>query len=215
MQKKLFFWLCYYLQSYNPPFSTIIMTENFIQFISQIVVFADEELEQAAHLFTEKTLRKGEFWVKEGEYNADMLFVNKGMLRSYFLKDEIEKTFDLTIENQLVTSTYSYSFGLPSKDFIQAVEDTHVIVVKKEHLEILYQLSGKWERLGRLLFESYANEQEIRLRSFIAETAQERYERLADTQPELIRRTPQIYLANFLGITPQSLSRLRRKIVNK
>ncbi|MCU0471143.1 MAG: hypothetical protein MUF58_21400 [Arcicella sp.] len=215
MQKKLFFWLCYYFQELQSAVFTITMTENFIQFISQIVVFTEEELQQAAHLFSEKSLKKGEFWVKEGEYKADMLFVNKGMLRSYFLKDEIEKTFDLTIENQLVTSTYSYSFGLPSKDFIQAVEDTHIIIVQKENLERLYELSGKWERLGRLLFESYANEQEIRLRSFIAETAQERYERLADTQPELIRRTPQIYLANFLGITPQSLSRLRRKIVNK
>lgn len=60
-----------------------------------------------------------------------MLFVNKGMLRSYFLKDEIDKTFDLTIENQLVTCTYCYTFGLPSKDFIQAIEDTYLCIIIK------------------------------------------------------------------------------------
>lgn len=191
------------------------MTQNFIQFIQQIVPFTDEELQKVNHLFTEKSLKKGEFWVKEGEFNADMLFVNKGMLRSYFIKDEIEKTFDLTIENQLVTCTYCYSFELPSKDFIQAVEDTYLCIISKDNLDALYAQSVKWERLSRILFEGYTIGQEIRLRSFIAETAQERYEKLAEQHPELIQRTPQIYLANFLGITPQSLSRLRRKITSR
>jgi CRP/FNR family transcriptional regulator, anaerobic regulatory protein len=191
------------------------MTQNFIQFIKEIVPFTDEEIQKAEFLFTEHLLKKGEFWVKEGEFNADMLFVNKGMLRSYFLKDEVEKTFDLTIENQLVTCTYCYTFGLPSKDFIQAVEDTHLCIISKDNLETLYAQSFKWERLSRILFEGYTIGQEIRLRSFIADTAQERYEQLATEQPELMQRTPQIYLANFLGITPQSLSRLRRKIISK
>jgi CRP/FNR family transcriptional regulator, anaerobic regulatory protein len=191
------------------------MTPSLIQFIKKVVPLTDEELQNANHLFTESLLKKGEFWVKEGEFNADMLFVNKGMLRSYFLKNEVEKTFDLTIENQLVTCTYCYTFGLPSKDFIQAVEDTNLCIISKENLETLYTQSYKWERLSRILFEGYTIGQEIRLRSFIADTAQERYEQLATEQPELLQRTPQIYLANFLGITPQSLSRLRRNIIKK
>lgn len=191
------------------------MTPNFINFIRQFVSFTDEEIQNASHLFTEKSLKKGEYWVKEGEFNADMLFVNKGMLRSYFVKDEIEKTFDLTIENQLVSCTYCYFFGLPSKDFIQAIEDTYLCIISKDNLDALYAQSVKWERLSRMLFEGYTIGQEIRLRSFIAETAQERYEQLVKNQHELIQRTPQIYLANFLGITPQSLSRLRRKITSK
>lgn len=191
------------------------MTQNLIQFIKQLVVFTDEEIQEIQHLFIEKTLKKGDFWVKEGEYNSDILFVNKGMLRSYFIKDEVEKTFDLVIENQLLTATESYSSGLPSTDYIQAIEETYLTVITKNNLEILYSKSPKWERLSRIIFESYTLEQEIRIRSFIAENAQERYERLSTDQPELMQRTPQIYLANFLGITPQSLSRLRRKIVKK
>ena len=88
-------------------------------------------------------------------------------------------------------------------------------MITKENLDILFSQSAKWERLGRLIFEGYTISQEVRLRSFISETAQERYERLAKYQPKLIQRTPQIYLANFLGITPQSLSRLRRKITSR
>jgi CRP/FNR family transcriptional regulator, anaerobic regulatory protein len=191
------------------------MTQNLIQFINQIVPFTDEEIQNIQHLFIEKNLKKGKFWIKEGEFNSDVLFVNKGMLRSYFVKEEVEKTFDLVIENQIVTATECYSTGLPSTDFIQAVEDSYLSVISKDSLEILYSKSSKWERVGRIIFEYYTLEQEIRIRSFIAETAQERYERLATEQPELMQRTPQIYLANFLGITPQSLSRLRRKIISK
>lgn len=191
------------------------MTQNLIQFIKQLVSFTDEEIQDIQHLFVEKTLKKGEFWVKEGEFNSDILFLNKGMLRSYFVKREVEKTFDLVIENQILTATESYASGLPSTDFIQAVEDTYLSVITKDNLEILYSKSFKWERVGRIIIEYYTIEKEIRIRSFISETAQERYERLAKDQPELMQRTPQIYLANFLGITPQSLSRLRRKIIPK
>ena len=191
------------------------MTQNLIQFVKQLVPFTDEEIQEINHLFIEKFLKKGEFWVKEGEFNSDILFINKGMVRSYFIKDEVEKTFDLVIENQIVTATESYSSGLPSTDYIQAVEDTYLSIITKDNLDVLYSKSHKWERVGRIIFETYTLEQEIRIRSFISETAQERYERLATEHPELIQRTPQIYLANFLGITPQSLSRLRRKIVNK
>ena len=190
------------------------MTTNLIQFIKNIVPFTDEEIQESGLLFSEKILKKGEFWVKKGELKSDVLFVNKGMLRSYFLKNEVEKTFDLTIENQIVTFTESYSYGLPSSDFIQAVEDTYLSIISRESLDNLFAQSAKWERLGRLIYEAYTIGQEIRLRSFIAETAQERYEQLYKNQPQLIQRTPQIYLANFLGITPQSLSRLRRNIVN-
>ena len=190
------------------------MTTNLIQFIKNIVPFTDEEIQESGLLFSEKILKKGEFWVKKGELKSDVLFVNKGMLRSYFLKNEVEKTFDLTIENQIVTFTESYSYGLPSSDFIQAVEDTYLSIISRESLDTLFAQSAKWERLGRLIYEAYTIGQEIRLRSFIAETAQERYEQLYKNQPQLIQRTPQIYLANFLGITPQSLSRLRRKIIN-
>jgi CRP/FNR family transcriptional regulator, anaerobic regulatory protein len=189
------------------------MTKNFIEFISQITTFTDEEMQLAKSLFTERTLKRGDFWIREGEFKADLVFVNKGMLRAYFIKAEIEKTFDLVIENQVITSANCYSLGLLSNYYIQAVEDSHISTISKENLEILFTQTPKWERVGRIVAEAYTVEQEDRIRSFIADTAQERYANLSQSQPELLQRTPQIYLANYLGITPQSLSRLRRNIV--
>ena len=189
------------------------MTKNFIEFISRITTFTDEEMQLTKSLFKEHRLKRGEFWVKEGEIKSDLVFINKGMLRTYFMKGEIEKTFDLVIENQIITSANCYSLGLPSNYFIQAVEDTFLATISKDDLEKLFSQTPKWERVGRIVAEAYTVEQEDRIRSFVADTAQERYENLAKNQPALIQRTPQIYLANYLGITPQSLSRLRRNIV--
>lgn len=189
------------------------MTKNFIEFISQITTFTDEEMQLAKSLFTEHRLKRGDFWVKEGEIKSDLVFINKGMLRAFFIKGEIEKTFDLVIENQIITSANCYSYGLPSAYSIQAVEDTSIASISKENLEKLFKQTMKWERIGRIVAEAYTVEQEDRIRSFVADNAQERYESLARNQPALIQRTPQIYLANYLGITPQSLSRLRRNIV--
>ena len=179
------------------------MTKNFIEFISRITTFTDEETQLAKSLFKEHRLKRGEFWVKEGEIKSDLVFINKGMLRAYFMKTEIEKTFDLVIENQIVTSANCYNFGLPSNYFIQAVEDSLLSTISKDDLEKLFSQTAKWERVGRIVAEAYTHEQEDRIRSFVADTAQERYENLAQNQPALIQRTPQIYLANYLGITPQ------------
>ncbi len=189
------------------------MTKIFIEFISQITTFTDEEIKLAEPLFIEHHLKRGDFWIKEGEFKDDLLFVNKGMFRAFFMKGEIEKTFDLITENQVFSSANCYSLGVPSRDYIQAVEDTNFISISKENLEIIFANSAKWERTGRIVAEFYTVEQEDRIRSFIVDTAQERYENLAKNRPTLIQRTPQIYLANYLGITPQSLSRLRRNIV--
>ena len=189
------------------------MTKNFIDFIGQITTFTTEEIKLAEPLLVDHYLKKGEFWIKEGEFKDDLLFVNKGMLRAFFMKRDIEKTFDLIAENQVFTSANCYSLGVPSRDYIQAVEDTHFCSISKENLEIMFSHSVKWERAGRIIAEFYTVDQEDRIRSFIVDTAQERYEKLAKNRPELIQRTPQIYLANYLGITPQSLSRLRRNMV--
>ncbi|MDR6560631.1 MULTISPECIES: hypothetical protein [Arcicella] len=188
------------------------MRDNLIAFVRKYVNFSDEDIEFAQPYFTDVILKKGGFWVKKGEYNADVAFINKGMLRSYFIKDNVDITYDLSFEDQIITSTSSYSQGLPSIDYIQAIEDCDLCAITKINLDFLYSHSPKWERLGRVLYENYTVQQEIRLRSFISETARERYEALSKHKPELLRRTPQIYLANYLGITPQSLSRLRREI---
>ena len=189
------------------------MTKNFIEFIRKIISFSTDEIKIVEPLFVEHHLKRGEFWIKEGEFKDDLLFVNKGMFRAFFMKGDFEKTFDLIAENQVFTSANCYSLGVPSRDYIQAVEETHFCSISKENLEIMFAHSVKWERAGRIIAEFYTVEQENRIRSFIVDTAQERYKSLAKSRPELIQRTPQIYLANYLGITPQSLSRLRRNIV--
>ncbi|MFY7826865.1 MAG: Crp/Fnr family transcriptional regulator [Flectobacillus sp.] len=188
------------------------MKPNMIAFVRRFVDFSDEEIAAAHSLFEERFIKKGEFFIKSGEYNTSIGFINKGLMRSYFIQNNQETTFQITLENQFVTSMTCYVLNQPSNDFIQAIEDTDICVISKETLEDLCNRFHNWDKFGRLTYEQVALEQEIRLRSFISETAQERYEKILEFQPELINRVPQVYLSNFLGITPQSLSRLRRNI---
>ncbi len=188
------------------------MTQNLIDLLRQIVTFTDEEFSAIVPLFKERKIKKGDFWVKTGEINPDIFYIETGLMRSYFIKDGIEKTFDIMNENDLCVSPSSFFYNLPSVDSIQAIEDCEILFMTKEDLNYLYDQSAKWERLGRLIFEHYTYSYELRLRTFISDTAQERYEKMLIDSPDLVRRMPQIYLANFLGITPQSLSRLRKNM---
>ncbi len=189
------------------------MKDNLIALVRKYVDFSDEEVKEAQPYFSDMILKKGEYWVKQGEYRAGFAFINKGMVRSYFIKDKTDITFDLSIENQFFTSSSSFTLASESNESIQAIEDCDLCAISKDNLEELYKISEKWSRFNRILCENYTIQQNLRVRSFIAETAKERYEALLTVKPELIRRTPQIYLANYLGITPQSLSRLRREII--
>lgn len=188
------------------------MKPNMIDFVRQFVDFTDEEITVAHHLFEEKFIKKGSYFIQAGEYNTAIGFINKGLMRSFFIKNNQETTFQLSLEHQFVTSMSCYVLNQPSTDYIQAIEDTDICVIDKAALETLCNQFHNWDKFGRLTYQQVALEQEVRLRSFIAETAQERYERILKEQPALIHRVPQVYLSNFLGITPQSLSRLRRNI---
>ncbi|WP_081681335.1 Crp/Fnr family transcriptional regulator [Flectobacillus major] len=188
------------------------MKPSMINFVKSFVNFTPEEIEAAHCLFEERTIKKGEYFIKAGEYNAAIGFINKGLTRSFFVQNNQETTFQISFENQFVTSMTCYVLNQPSNDYIQAIEDTDLCVISKETLENLCNQYHNWDKFGRLTYQQVALEQEIRLRSFISETAQERYERISKEQPALINRVPQLYLSNFLGITPQSLSRLRRNI---
>lgn len=188
------------------------MKPNMIAFVRRFVDFSDEEIAAAHSLFEEKFIKKGEYFIKSGEHNTAIGFINKGLMRTFFVQNNQETTFQLALENQFVTSMTCYVLNQPSNDYIQAIEDTDICVISKETLEKLCNQYHNWDKFGRLTYEQVALEQEIRLRSFISETAQERYEKILKFQPELINRVPQVYLSSFLGITPQSLSRLRRNI---
>lgn len=184
--------------------------ENYLQFIQQIHPLSQESIEAIVPFLTQRSFTKKEFLVRQGNISDELHFIVSGCVREYFEDanaDEINTWFGF--ENAVAVSTYSFFSQKPSLTNIQALEDTETIVIKHEDLQKLFNQFHEIERLGRLLAEQYLIQiEEIKI---ILQTlsARQRYEYLLQHKPEFVKRIPLKYLASFLGIKLETLSRVR------
>lgn len=188
------------------------MLENLLNFIKQFVDFDQQELVAMQDRIDIIRLNKNEIFIHEGEIADRIAFTNKGYLRVYYNHEGTEITRDITPLHSFATALPSFISQTPSFEIISAITDCELIIIKKADLEYLYANFPKWERLGRRIIEEMFVDSQQRIYSFINETAETRYKRLLSKYPDLNRDVPLKYIADFLGIKLQSLSRLRRKI---
>lgn len=179
------------------------------QFISD---FTKEELDLIEKHFYPKKLGKNEHLLQVGEVAKEVFFIYKGIMRNYVpisKKGHITNYF--AEEGMFNTSAVSFFTQQPSYEAVQAIEPCEGLAIQFENLEALYDQYHNWERLGRLFLQAILIKQDLRLRWFIEKSAIERYEAFLKTYPHLMQRIPQYYGASYLGITPESLSRLRSR----
>ena len=182
--------------------------------IDSIVALEDEEWEKFRGFFQCVRLNKNDYLLKEGQVCDFVGFINSGAL-VYFkvLENGTEVTTDFAFENDWVTNNQSRLSNSPSLINIKAIESTELIVLKTSDLPDIYILLPKIERLGRILIEQAfvrITAQSIDLQIL---SAKERYEQLLQKSPEIIQRAPLYHIANYLGIAPKSLSRIRKEIL--
>jgi CRP/FNR family transcriptional regulator, anaerobic regulatory protein len=181
--------------------------------IASIVSLTDEELLLFCDSFEAKTLHKNEFFLEEGQICNYIGFVNQGVM-IYFksMDDGNEVTTDFAFEGDWVTVNQSRLNNSPSFINIRAIEHSELLVIKQQDLSVLYNKIPKIERLGRILMEqAYLRivQQSVDLQVL---TAKERYENLLHKYPEIFQKVPLYHIANYLGIAPKSLSRIRKEI---
>jgi CRP-like cAMP-binding protein len=161
-------------------------------------------------------LKKKQHFVEAGEVCETLGFILSGSVRFYHLIDGNDITGYFCFENEYVSSYRSFLTGHASENYIEALEPTIILTVSKRNWQLMLNnpmLAYKMERFGRLLAEHYLICYEERVNSFITQTPEERYLKLLETGREVLQRMPQHYIANFLGITPVSLSRIRKRIL--
>lgn len=185
---------------------------NLITFICKYVDFTNEDLSLIYDKIEIVKLKKNEIFINEGEIANKIAFTNKGYLRVYYNFDGEEITRDITPLHTFATALPSFVTQKPSFEVISAITDCELVTVKKENLDFLYSNYPKWERLGRRIIEEMFVESQRRIYSFITETAETRYKNLLKQYPDMIQEVPLKYIADFLGIKLQSLSRLRKTI---
>jgi CRP-like cAMP-binding protein len=184
--------------------------------IQRFVAFTDEEWELLLPDLQYRNLARGETWINEGKKEQFIGFVLEGNMRHYYTRDGEEKTTYFYFENHLVSSYFSAITGMPSPLTIEALTDTRLLTFSYAHLKWMYDQSPKWERFGRLLAEYLALGLEERMAGLLMMSAEERYlQLLQGNKQKIIERIPQHYIANYLGITPVSLSRIRKRLGEK
>jgi len=188
---------------------------RFRQYLENFVVFTNAEWTLFSEQLYQRNLRKRDILVENGKICNEVGYILEGSLRFYFVKDGQEISNYFCFEGGLVSSYSSFLKRTPSFPTIQAMEDASVICFSYAGLHQLLQnplVALKMERFGRLVAEYLICCYEERVVTFVTQSPEERYQELLQKQPNLLQRIPQHYIANYLGITPVSLSRIRKRI---
>lgn len=181
--------------------------------IAPIVSLTDEELLLFSNYIEVKKFAKNEFFLKEGQICNYIGFVNKGVLIYYKTKDNGDEiTTDFAFEGDWVTVNQSRLNNSPSLINIKAIENAELMVIGQQDLDDLYIKIPKIERLGRILIEQAYLKIVRQNVDFQLLTATERYENLLRSYPEIFQKVQLYHIANYLGIAPKSLSRIRKEI---
>lgn len=184
--------------------------------ISKFIEFNEAEWAMVSRHLELKKLKKKGLFAEPGLVCSEIGFVLTGSVRYFNVKDGEEITGYFSFENELVSSYRSFLTREPALNYIQALEDTQLVIITHKNMQAMLAnplLAYKMERFGRLAAEYYLICYEERMSSFITKTPEERYLDLLNTGRDIIQRMPQHYIAHFLGITPVSLSRIRRRIM--
>lgn len=188
------------------------MSNDLKIFLNQYANFSDRELEIITSQFIKKSVKKNTYLLNEGETCKDLAFVQKGCLRLYYLKEDIEVSVWFAFPQSSAIEIYSFISGSPSNYFLQAIEDTEVLYLPKTELTKLYSHQPKMQEMMRKFWEDVILNLLERFTALQTDSAEKRYIELLK-KPDYLEAIPQKYLASFIGVTPTSLSRIRKKII--
>jgi CRP-like cAMP-binding protein len=190
------------------------MKNILFDFISKYVSLTEEEQQAILALDIFRSVRKGTILLKEGQRSKESYFVLKGCIRTYYIVDGEEKTTAFYTEMEAVTPHCVFS-KMPSEYYVSCVEDCILTVSNADMEASINGKFPKFETMCRILSEERLAQQQIDFDKFKTSSPEQRYIDLLNSRPDLIQRVPQHQLASFLGVKPQSLSRLRARILEK
>jgi len=183
------------------------------KYISTYFSATKEEVEQISNAFQPLELKKGDYFLHAGRLSDRLGFIQSGILREYLIIDDREVTKWISTAGYFAVDIASFHFLQPSRWNIQALSDCEMYVLDKKSHDKLGQELDRWETLEKLFIAKCFAALENRVVQHIALSASERYQQLCEFAPELFNLVPQQYLASMLGITAETLSRLRRAAI--
>ena len=192
------------------------MYELFFQSFNKKVALTQEEQGVIKSYVTPKKLRKKQYLLQEGDVCKYFAFVEKGALREYSIDENgNEHIIQFALEGWTISDLYSFLTGEPATYNIDALEDAELVLISKSAHEELLQKVAKYETYTRLQITGAYIAMQRRLNSIISLPLEERYAGFIALYPNIVQRVPQHMIASYMGLTPETLSRIRRRISSK
>jgi CRP-like cAMP-binding protein len=191
------------------------LENKLLKYFSQIMPLSNEEVEGISATMEIRNFKKGTILLKEGQISTEAYFVIDGCVRQYFLVDGEERTNNFFTEEQWVISLTSMTRQIPSTHFMECCLDCTLVVGNREKEEDLYRKFPRLETVSRKVMEKVLAEQQMIMESYTTDTPEQRYLKILKTRPDLFQRLPQYQIASYIGVKPESLSRIRKRLVRK
>lgn len=185
--------------------------ETFKKFINKYVTLTEKDWKLIAACFEKEVIKKDELILREGQICRHLYFLETGLLHYFITKDGLDSTKYFTIAPYCFTSQISFTTQIPCAENIQAIEDSIIYKATLQQTNKLLELQS-WNTFVRKIIQEVQFFTDEILQETKNDTASDRYKRLLETNPELLQRIPLKIMASFLGIAPQSLSRIRKSI---
>ena len=191
------------------------MYERYFHHFNQMVPLTQEEWELIQNYLTLKKLRKRQYLLQEGDICKAVAFVEKGALRLYNVSENgTEHIVLFAVEGQFMTDLSSFFAREPSIYNIDAIEDSELVVITQTASDELRKVSQKYQEFAFLETSEAYIQLAKRMTSIISLSLEERYQELITNYPNIVQRVPQHMIASYMGLTPETLSRVRKRISN-
>jgi CRP-like cAMP-binding protein len=187
------------------------MIDNLLNYCSKFIHLTALDKEAMELNFRSIKIKRKDYLLKEGMVCDFVAFLNSGVIRHFHIKDGNEITCDITLHDNFITDFKSLTHNIPTNYYFQILKDAELFLIKRNDLYRLYTENRNIESFGRIMAEQVAQRTIDIAMSLSSEKPQERVEKLIKQRPDLIQEVPQRYLANLLGISPESLSRIRAR----
>lgn len=191
------------------------MKNKFADYFLRISNLTAEEVNVLTEGMIIKKFPKGSFLLKEGQLSTDTYFILEGCVRQFTVLDGDDKTTNFFTEEQWIISLENFTSKTPSKYSLVCVEDTTVVVGNEQKAQELFAQHPRFETISRQIMETVFFEQQALMTSYITDKPEQRYLKLLETRPDIFQRVPQYDIATYIGVKPESLSRIRKKLLKK
>ena len=191
-------------------------TTNFKTYFTSNLDIEEAEISSLIENCPTKTFSKGQFLLRENEFCKHTFFVESGLLRQYSIDNKgKEHILSFAPENWFVSDRESSYFNRPSSFYIQALEESRVVLIDEQFMQLLAKKVPHFTDFNNRLLHNHIRQLQTRINLLLSATADERYLQFIEMYPDILLRVPQTMVASYLGITPESLSRVRKELAQR